>query len=207
MAVTTVKAPPFRHGAAGGSLVNSAGWEQQCVSHNPSIVRVAATALILLDLLLLAAGWFFGLTGAGANLTLRAVEPASPHMLVVAIDPKGPAGQAGLQVGDVLTGVSGRAPLSEGEWHALFTGRPGDTFRVTVEPSNAASTAATQDVTVTLPANLRNHATLVSLIAYSIVGLAFLCMAGLVAGFRPGQEGALHLLAAGSSAGFMLGMY
>jgi putative serine protease PepD len=61
--------------------------------------------------------------------------------LVVAVTPGGPAAQAGLQVGDVITKLDGRPATSAEQLLALtLTHKPGDTITITYERQGQSNT-------------------------------------------------------------------
>jgi len=72
--------------------------------------------------------------------------PPRAGMIVARVAPGGPAAQAGIKFGDVITHVQGREVTDPKSFlGAVATGRPGDVFKVTV-----FSGGKTRDVSVTL---------------------------------------------------------
>jgi putative serine protease PepD len=77
---------------------------------------------------------YFGMSVAPIPPGVAARNKTSPGLFVVSVDPNGPAQEAGLQEGDIITQINGEAATDANQLYALtLTQRAGDTVSITYE--------------------------------------------------------------------------
>lgn len=164
-------------------------------------VRLIATAVVALHLIVLGAAWY-AIISAGDDGTFDTYElPINPNGVTIAgVEANGPADRAGLRPGDIIFAINSVSTQHGSAFHSVIHSyRPGQTVHMLVRHIDGAPPV--EIVTVTLRSRLANAHAVIDIVGLTIVSVLFMAVAFGVIWARPTETAAqLHFLAAGSLA-------